>query len=84
MLIHVTAEDIAKGIRHCSRACALAVALNRQTGHLWMVDEGKACRLDGCDPPKVQVRLPKLAMHFVRDFDLGIAEPTNLDLPIPA
>ena len=75
MKISVTQEDIDKGKREDSCVCPIALAVRRQTGRLFHIDDTNAD--DGYDT----IQLPIKARQFVRSYDNGNpVEPFEFEL----
>lgn len=63
--VHVTAEDIARGVRRCPLFCPVARALDRSTGLSWTVSG-----LSGMAAGR-RTRFPGTVTAFVEAFDSG-------------
>lgn len=63
IVVDVTAEDIALGVRMVAASCPIAMALKRQGFKHVSVSTGYAC------VNFVLYNLPKVARHFVANFD---------------
>lgn len=66
MRITVTAEDIAAGVPCSHDRCPIALALLRQTGECWLVDNYSVERADGG-----RAHLPMKAYYWTLRFDRG-------------
>ena len=78
MHVSVTAEDITHGQRGNLRSCPIALALNRQTGGLWVVSSNTAW--DGLETVYV---LPLEAAQFIKQFDaVGAGAPLDFDMDL--
>jgi len=78
LVVEVTQEDIAEGMRHRCFLCPVSRAVNRATGIPFMAVGTAAVpdeRIQLCDPKSsttlVEYAMPYEASNFVRDFDLG-------------
>jgi len=92
MNIHVTQKDIDKGTRGDPGACAVALALTRETGQYWMVDGSflRVCKegaftLYRATPPEVSLFIRKFdGLHPVAPFtfklNLNEVEPFEFEL----
>lgn len=85
MRITVTQEDIEKGVRRNCVRCPIALAMTRQTGLPWFVDERGGIVFSHKHPKNIQlmVDLPWQAMDFMSGFDSGLPMfPFTFDLDI--
>ena len=80
--IHVTAEDIANGVREASKACPIALALHRETGldAINVLSKWKSLT----HPMMAYIDLPRSALIFMERFDEGMAvNPFNFFTDVP-
>lgn len=68
--IQVTAEDIANGARRNCKACPIALAASRHEcfSNAILLEVG-AIYISWYDEKSKAVRLPEIAIEFIRDFD---------------
>ena len=91
VMVHVTAQDIANGKRHCPTQCPLANAINLALGigNISISPDNGASGLwhayVGQYKPRQKSELPPAAVAFAVLFDrTGIAEPISFEMDVPA
>jgi hypothetical protein len=81
MLIHVTEIDIVKGHRRNTWSCPVCLALWRETGLKWVVEETNCYPLINRN---AFVPLPAEAITFISTFaNTGVGRPFSFTLELP-
>lgn len=85
LMVHVTAEQIAKAKPQDCYECLIAVALREATGFSWHVVDGSARIETLCGPLNGRRRIwhfPNSVARLLHQFDRGeTVEPTSFRLP---
>lgn len=71
MIISVTADDIAKGVKHSAYRCPVARAISRAAGYPVGVF-GKSAEGSVVEIGNSRIALPDTVNEFFRDYDLGL------------
>lgn len=75
--VQVTAEDIKAGKRHKPNCCAVALAVQRATGHEAAVGH-ETINVHGYK----QVESPRVVKRFIADFDGNVFKPGPIEFEI--